>query len=72
MTSITERIPLDRIEARASGARPGRTILAVIALVLFGIGWLAYKACAVTWFAAAWCGSAVAEGWQSARAGRAP
>ena len=73
MTSIAERVPLDRIEARARHARPGRTILAVIASVLFGLGWLACKACAVAWFAAAWCGSAVVEGWQSAKAGqRAP
>lgn len=73
MTTLTERVPLDRIERRARQARPGRAVLAVIALVLFGLGWLAYKTCAVTWLAAAWCGSAVIEGWQSARAGqRAP
>lgn len=73
VTTLTERVPLDRIEQRARQGRPGRTILAVIALVLFGLGWLACKACAVAWFAAAWCGSAVVEGWQSARAGqRAP
>jgi uncharacterized membrane protein YedE/YeeE len=73
LTSVTERIPLDRIEARARHARPGRAVLAVIASLLFGLGWLAFKACAVTWLAAAWCGSAVIEGWQSAKAGqRAP
>ena len=44
MTTLTERIPLDRIEQRARHARPGRTVLAVIALVLFGLGWLAFKA----------------------------
>ena len=70
MTSVTERIPLDRIERRARQARPSRAVLVVIASVLFGLGWLAFKACAVTWLAAAWCGSAVVEGWQSARAGQ--
>jgi hypothetical protein len=70
LTSVTERIPLDRIEARARHARPGRAVLVVIASVLFGLGWAAYKACAVTWLAVAWCGSAVIEGWQSARSGQ--
>jgi uncharacterized membrane protein YedE/YeeE len=73
LTSLTERIPLDRIEARARHARPGRAVLVVIASLLFGLGWLAFKVCAVTWAAAAWCGSAVIEGWISAKAGqRAP
>ena len=70
---MLERVPLDRIEQRARQARPGRAVLVVVASVLFGLGWLAFKACAVTWLALAWCGSAVIEGWQSARAGqRAP
>jgi hypothetical protein len=73
LTTLTERVPLDRIEQRARHARPGRAVLAVIASVLFGLGWLACKTCAVTWLAAAWCAAAVIEGWQTARAGqRAP
>jgi uncharacterized membrane protein YedE/YeeE len=73
LTSLTERVPLDRIEQRARHARPGRTVLVVIASLLFGLGWLACKACALAWLAVAWCGSAVIEGWQSAKAGqRAP
>ena len=70
MTSVAERVPLDRIEQRARQAHPGRVLLTVIAAVLFGVGWLACRACAVTWLAAAWCASAVIEGWQSAKAGR--
>jgi hypothetical protein len=70
LTSVTERIPLDRIERRARHARPGRAVLVVIASVLFGLGWLACRACVLAWLAAAWCGSAVAEGWISARAGQ--
>ena len=73
MTSLTERVPLDRIGQRARQARPGRAVLAVVALVLFGLGWLAFKVLAVAWFAVAWCGSAVIEGWQTAKAAqRAP
>jgi uncharacterized membrane protein YedE/YeeE len=67
LTSIAERVPLDRIERRARQARPGRAVLTVIAAALFGLGWLACKVCAVTWLAVAWCGCAVIEGWQSAR-----
>jgi hypothetical protein len=73
LTSIAERVPLDRIERRARQGRPGRALLTVIAAILFGLGWLAYKTCAVTWLALAWCGSAVIEGWQTAKAAqRAP
>jgi hypothetical protein len=67
MTSVTERVPLDRIERRAHAARPGRTALVVVAAALFGLGWAAYRACALAWLALAWCGSAVIEGWQEAR-----
>jgi hypothetical protein len=70
LTSVTERIPLDRIEARARRAHPGRVLLTAIAAVLFALGWLAFKLCAVAWLAAAWCGSAVIEGWQQARTGQ--
>jgi hypothetical protein len=73
LTSIAERVPLDRIERRARQAHPGRAVLVAVASVLFGLGWLAFKACALAWFAAAWCASAVIEGWQQAKAGqRAP
>jgi uncharacterized membrane protein YedE/YeeE len=73
LTSLTERISLDRIEQRARHARPGRAVLVVIASLLFGLGWAACKACALAWLAVAWCGSAVIEGWQTAKAGqRAP
>jgi uncharacterized membrane protein len=70
VTTLTERVPLDRIEQRARQAHPGRVLLTVIAAALFALGWLAYKACAVTWAAAAWCGSAVIEGWISAKTGQ--
>jgi hypothetical protein len=43
-------------------------VLTVIAAVLFGLGWVSFKTFAGAWFVLAWCGSAVIEGWQSARA----
>jgi hypothetical protein len=67
MTTVAERVPLDRIEQRARAAHPGRTILTVIATLLFALGWVVYKAFALAWFGLAWCGSAVAEGWITAR-----
>jgi hypothetical protein len=69
--TVLDRIPVDNITARAHRARPGRAALTVIAAVLFGLGWATYKAFAVAWLAAAWCGSAVIEGWQAARAAQA-
>lgn len=74
MAYVAGRMPLDRIERRARQAHPGRAALTVIAAVLFGLGWAAFKACALSWLAVAWCGSAVIEGWLAARAGqrRAP
>lgn len=75
MTYVADRIPLDRIEDRARAARPGRVALTVIAGLLFALGWLSFRAwallrraCALGWLAVAWCGSAVIEGWQSAKA----
>jgi uncharacterized membrane protein YedE/YeeE len=65
--AVLDRIPVDDITVRARQARPGRVILTIIAGVLFGLGWVAYKACAAAWLAVAWCGSAVIEGWQEAR-----
>jgi hypothetical protein len=70
VTTIAERVQVDAITARARQARFGRAFLTLLAAALFGLGWLAYKACAVTWLAVAWCGCAVTEGWQSAKAGQ--
>ena len=49
MTSVTERIPLDRIEDRARHAHPGRVLLTLLAAALFALGWLTCKAFAVAW-----------------------
>jgi hypothetical protein len=45
-----------------------REALTVIAGLLFGIGWVAYKALAAIWFVLAWCAAAVKVGWREARA----
>jgi hypothetical protein len=63
-TELLTRIPADRIEARARRApAPHIAVLNIIMAVLFGLGYAA----ASSWFAVVWCGSAVAEGWVTAR-----
>jgi hypothetical protein len=71
-TSVLDRVPVERISERAARARPGVVVLTVIAAVFFGLGWVTCKAFSGAWFAAAWCGSAVAEGWIAAKAAQQP
>lgn len=68
MTITLERVPVDRITARARAASFPKVLVAVIAGLLFGLGWLAFKAFAVAWFALVWTAAAIAEGWLSAKA----
>lgn len=63
MTSLAERVPVDRISAEAREVRFARTVLVLIAAFFFGVGWLAGK----TWLAVAWAATAVKLGWQEAR-----
>jgi hypothetical protein len=65
MTALTERIPLEEITAQAREVRPGRTVLTVIAAVLFGLGWLSARVFAAAWLAVMWAGVAVREGWRA-------
>ena len=65
MTALTERIPLDEITAQAREVRPGRTLLTVVAAVLFGLGWVTARVFSVAWLAAMWSGVAVREGWRA-------
>jgi len=64
-TTLAERVPLDEITAQARAVHPGRTLLTVIAAVLFGVGWVTARVFAVAWLAAMWCGVAVREGWRA-------
>ena len=64
-TQARDRV--EQITARARAIRPGRTVLTVIAAVLYGIGWVAAKVFGVVWLAATWCAAAVQIGWEEAR-----
>lgn len=67
MTALTERIPLDGITAQAREVHFWRTVLTVIAALLFGLGWVMAKTFALVWLAFAWSAVAVREGWREGR-----
>lgn len=66
-----DRVPVERITAEARQVSFWRTVLRVLAGMLFGLGWLAAKTVAVLWLAVAWSATAVRLGWQEARRGAA-
>ena len=55
--NVLGRVPTDRITREARDIRFWRTVLALVAAVLFGVGWLAV----------AWTATAVKVGWQEGR-----
>lgn len=65
MTTLLDRVPLERISGEARQVRFGRLLLTLIAAVFYVIGWLAGRA----FLAMAWCGVAVRVGWQEGRHG---
>jgi hypothetical protein len=67
MTSLTELLPLDEINRQAREVHFWRTVLTLVAAVLFGAGWVTAKVFAVLWLAAAWSFTAVRVGWQEGR-----
>lgn len=67
MAAVVERVPLERITAQARQVRFWRTVLTVIAGVLFAAGWLAAKAFALAWLVLVWSVTAVRLGWAEGR-----
>ncbi|SEF34383.1 hypothetical protein SAMN05421837_107354 [Amycolatopsis pretoriensis] len=65
--AVLDRVPTDRINARAKALSAGRVALTVVAAVLFGLGWLIAKALGGAWFVLAWCFAAIQVGWNDAR-----
>ena len=65
-TTLLDRVPVDEITARAREVKPGRTVLTLIAAVLFGMGWVAARVFAVLWLAFTWSWAAVSVGWAAA------
>lgn len=62
-TSVLDRAMVDQITAQARQVSIGRTLLTVIASVLFGVGWVAAR----SFFCLAWCAVAVKVGWREGR-----
>lgn len=69
VTSFLDRVPVEEINTRAREVSFTRTLLALIAALLYGLGWIAAKIVMVTWIAAAWSGTAIKLGWIEARKG---
>lgn len=67
---VNLNIPVDRITAQARELHFWRTVLTVLAGLLYGVGWVTYKTFAVTWFVLTWCAVAVKVGWVDAKAGK--
>lgn len=63
-------IPLERIKTEAGQLKFWRTVVLVIAAVLFFVGWLVAKVFVVLWGALTWSFAAVKIGWQDARTPR--
>lgn len=60
-------VPVDRITEQARQVRFGHTMLTLVAVLLVGVGKLAYRVLAGLWLVLAWCVTAVKLGWQEAR-----
>lgn len=65
--AVLDRVPTDRITAKARTITAARAALTLVAGVLFALGWLVAKTCAAAWFVLAWCFAAVQVGWNDAR-----
>lgn len=67
--AVLDRVPVDRISSEARDVHFGRTVLTLLAAVLYGVGWVVAKVFGLLWLAVAWSGTAVKVGWQDARRG---
>ena len=65
--AVLERVPYDRITEQARQVQFTRTVLTVLAGLLYAVGWLAAKALGGIWLAAVWSVTAVRVGWVEAR-----
>lgn len=69
LDSVLQRVPVDRITVEARRVEFRRVVLTVLAGLLFGMGWAAYRVVAAAWLVLAWCAVAVKVGWVEARSG---
>lgn len=67
LDTMLDRVPVDRITTEAREVHFRRTVLTVLAGLLWLVGWSAGKAFTAVWFALAWAWTAVRLGWSDAR-----
>lgn len=67
--AVLDRVSVGDITAAAHAVSFLRTLLTLIAAVLYGVGWLVAKVFTGVWFVLAWCAVAVRFGWRDARGG---
>ncbi len=67
MTTVLDRVPVERITAQARQVHAGRTLLTLLAGFFYLVGWVAFRVATVLWLALAWCAVATREGWREAR-----
>lgn len=65
--AVLDRVPMGDISAAARAMTFGRTMLTLVAGILFGLGWVVAKTFTGGWFVLAWCFAAVKVGWTQAR-----
>lgn len=68
LADVLGRIPVERITREARETHFWRTVLTLVAAVLYGIGWSVAKVFTVAWLVLAWTATAVKVGWSEGRA----
>lgn len=68
VTAYLDQVDTDRITARAKEVSFTKTVLRLIAFILFGVGWVVAKTFTYIWFAMVWTALAFQDGWVAARA----
>lgn len=64
---MLQQATVDLIREEARALTPVRSLLTLIAAMLFGLGWCVAKAFGVVWLGIAWSLAAVKVGWKSAQ-----
>lgn len=67
--AVLDRVPVAAITARARSMTFGRTLLTLIAAILYSLGWATARVSGACWFVLVWTIAAVKEGWAGARRG---
>lgn len=66
---MLQQATLDQIREQARTLTPLRTLLTLIASVLYGIGWAAARTLGVIWTGLTWAAASAKVGWGDGRKG---